>query len=69
MNLTDPHAIAMAVALLDDMKGDDEAAHGFEDEIHQGVLANIALGVCADPRACAAEAIKTTTIKFHRWCA
>lgn len=48
---------------------DDEAAHGMEDRLHQDVLQAIAAGQCDDPKACAAEALKTLAIEFERWCA
>lgn len=48
---------------------DDESAHTEEDSIHQAVLQAIADGRCEDPRACAAEAMKTKLLDFSRWCA
>lgn len=60
------HAIAL---IAKDGDGDDEAAHGMEDTLHQSVLAAIRDGKCADPAACAAEALKTTSLTFERWCA
>lgn len=46
--------------------GDFEAAHAREDDLHQEVLRAIASGDCEDPRACAAEALRTLAIKFRR---
>lgn len=58
------------VAALERWHDDDEAAHNDEDNLHQGdVLAAIAAGTCADPAACAAEALRTLKIDFARWCA
>jgi hypothetical protein len=57
------------VAVVRSLAGDDETAHGAEDELWRGVLAAIANGECDDPEACAAEALKTSEIDFHRWCA
>lgn len=51
------------------MAGDDEAAHGREDDLYLMVLTSIASGECADPRACAREVIKTQHIKFGRYTA
>ncbi len=57
------------VAYIEACKRDNEAAHSAEDEIHQDVLRAIAEGRCADPAACAAEALKSLDISFARWCA
>ena len=46
---------------------DDEAAHSKEDSVHELVLEAISLGVCDDPAACAAAALKTKEIVFCRW--
>lgn len=48
---------------------DDERAHGLEDQLHQDVLRAIASGRMFNPAALAAEALKTKTISFARWCA
>lgn len=48
--------------------GDDEVAHGMEDELHFDVLTAIAGGEI-DADALAKEAIKTLDIDFARWCA
>jgi len=61
--------VAAAVAKIERVRGDDEAAHGREDDLHQRVLRHIADETCDDPRGCAAEALKTLKIKFARWCA
>ncbi len=52
-----------------DLRGDSEAAHGAEDDLHQEVLRAIADGICDDPAACARGALATLEIKFSRWCA
>lgn len=45
---------------------DEEAAHGYEDELHQEVLAAIGLG-SPNPMLLAQEALKTQDFKFDRW--
>lgn len=62
-----PGQVAERVAAI--RVGDSEAAHGMEDRLHQDVLRAIAAGECADPAACATEALQTLNIKFERWCA
>lgn len=47
--------------------GDPESSHENEDHLYLQVLKAIAHGTCEDPKACAAEAIKTKSIKFDRW--
>lgn len=64
-----PEEIAVKVGYIRDIAGDDEAAHGREDALHQEVLQAIAEGRCADPAACARAALETTNIEFARWCA
>lgn len=53
---------------IDNIRRDDEAAHGEEDSLHKDVLEHIAQGA---PRAAelAQEALKTKNIDFARWCA
>lgn len=51
------------------MAYDAELAHSAEDDLHKAVLKAIAAGRCADPAACAHEALKTDEIEFPRWCA
>jgi hypothetical protein len=48
---------------------DDEAAHGMEDELRECVLKAIASGNCDDPKGCAEEALRTSSMSFARWCA
>ena len=57
------------VAKIAAMAGDDEAAHGEEDRMREEVLQAIADGTCEDPKACAAEALKSSDLNFARWCA
>jgi hypothetical protein len=47
----------------------DGEAHEKEDGIFVAVLEAIANGTCADPTACAREALKSRDIKFSRWSA
>ena len=61
--------IIARVKAIKRLQSDDEAAHAEEDKLHQEVLAFIASGGCDNPWAYAAEALKTTKIKFARWCA
>lgn len=51
------------------MAGDDEAAHGAEDDLWRRVLEYIATGKADDPQHLALEALGTTKIEFQRWCA
>lgn len=48
---------------------DAEKCHAEEDSIYLNTLKGIAFGLVDDPRACAAEAIKTAEIQFRRDCA
>ena len=48
---------------------DDEAAHSYEDDLHQDVLRAISKGEGDSPKDMAAHALATLEIKFHRWCA
>lgn len=52
---------------INETRGDNEVAHTMEDELHQDVLRAIADGTCDDPKACAAEALKSIDIDFARW--
>ena len=56
------------VAEIRAMADDDEVAHSEEDSLRQAVLAAIAEGA---PNAAelASEALKTSQIRFARWCA
>ncbi len=46
---------------------DDEQSHIYEKALWWNVLCAIAQDDCHDPKALAAEAIKTKGIKFGRW--
>ena len=48
---------------------DDEAAHSYEDHLHQDVLLAISKGEGDSPKDMAAHALATKKIKFWRWCA
>lgn len=56
------------VAAVEAAKGDCEAAHSYEDELHQQVLWEIAKGH-PDAAKLADEALKTLDIRFGRYCA
>ena len=56
------------VESIENTKYDDEVAHSMEDALWQDVLEAIAKG-SQDSQALAEEALKTTKIKFARWCA
>jgi hypothetical protein len=60
-----PEDVRARVAAIERMKGDDEAAHIEEDELHQDVLRCLA----ARGEPLAIEALKTREIDFERWCA
>ena len=64
-----PSQVAEWVKDLRIMKGDDEAAHSREDEIHYEVLLAIAEDRCEDSVECARLATTTVHIEFSRWCA
>jgi hypothetical protein len=61
--------VLTAVAHIEEISGDDECAHGYEDSLHQAVLRSIALGECENPQEYAKEALKTLDLDFARWCA
>lgn len=48
---------------------DDEVAHAAEDALHRATLRAIAEGRCEEPKACAAEALRSLALDFERWCA
>ena len=50
-----------------DHRHDPEGAHALEDTMRESVLLAIATGRCVDPKACAAEALKSNEIAFDRW--
>lgn len=60
--------VKLAVQKINDMRDDDEAAHGNEDDLHRSVLRAIAEGSPV-AQELAKEALKTLDIDFSRWCA
>lgn len=58
--------IMAIVADIQNMRFDDEAAHGAEDGLWGSVLAEIASGKAEDPAALASAALQTRSIKFSR---
>ncbi len=57
------------VNFIKECASDDEAAHVYEDTLHQDVLRAIAKGECDNPASCAMAALMTLKINFDRWCA
>lgn len=53
---------------ISEARGDDEIAHGLEDELRERVLKAIA-GGAPNAAELAAEVLKTSDIEFQRWCA
>ena len=49
------------------VKGDHVTAHDFEYVLWKDVLIAIANGTCQSPKNCAAMALRTTKLDFHRW--
>lgn len=52
---------------IEELKGDDEAAHGQEDALWQDVLLAIAKGETYDSKGLAREALKSKKLDFARW--
>jgi hypothetical protein len=65
----DVKSVEQEVERIRELRYDDEAAHGAEDDLWESVLRAIASGETDDPAAIAAAALKTKTIEFARWCA
>ena len=60
-----------AIDRVEAIKGiasDDETAHSEEDRLRHEVLEQIAAG-CENASGYAAEVLKTSAIRFARWCA
>ena len=57
------------VRAIKKMAHDDESAHSSEDQLREDVLRAIADGTATDSKQLAREALKTSDIKFARWCA
>jgi len=62
-----PETIQQAVDYIRAMQRDPEAAHLYENALHQAVLDAIAFGRVDDPAECARVALTTADIKFTRW--
>lgn len=60
--------IENSIKELEAMRGDDEAAHSFEDKLYIAVLQDIANGVY-NPQDLATTVLKAQDVKFERWCA
>jgi hypothetical protein len=65
----DVKSVEQEVERIRELRYDDEAAHGAEDDLWESVLRAIASGETDDPAGIAAAALKTKTIEFVRWCA
>ena len=61
--------VTAEVERIREMRWDDEAAHGAEDNLWENVLRLIASGETDKPAELAAAALKTKTVEFARWCA
>lgn len=61
-----PNDIKQRVNTIKAIELDCEAAHTHEDRLYLELLQAIANGTCDDPRACAAEAIKSQDVDFIR---
>lgn len=59
--------VKAAVEAIRGKSHDNEVAHGAEDDLHQAVLREVALMAPEPWCSLAAEALKTTTIRFDRW--
>jgi hypothetical protein len=64
-----PEDVRKRVKKIESLKGDPEAAHGEEDDMHVAILQAIANNTCDDPAKCAKVALETERIEFPRWCA
>lgn len=61
-----PEKVALWVQELNLLKGDEEVAHGREDDIHEIVLRAVAVGN-PRPKELAEEALASRMIDFDRW--
>jgi hypothetical protein len=66
-----PEIVVARVLAIADESHDDEKAHGMEDDLRHEVLLWIANSGCSAEEATglAKEVLKTSEIKFARWCA
>ena len=69
--MTNLDLIKNSLKELKSMKGDDEKAHSFEDDLRTAVLKDIASGKYSKEECVvfAKEVLKTSKIEFERWCA
>lgn len=67
--LMSPSEVRARVLAIVAARKDNATAHSLEDSLYFDILRDIALGVCVDPRACAAEALATKDVDFARWTA
>jgi hypothetical protein len=60
--------VAAAVALIKEAsdRGDDERAHGLDDQLRKDLLTAISQGLCTDPGWCAEIALTTEKLEFTR---
>jgi hypothetical protein len=62
--------IRAAVADIDAIKGDDESAHGREDDLRRAFIQHVAAhGRPAELAEMAREVLRTDEMDFERWCA
>lgn len=66
MNLND---INKVVGEIDAAKGDDERAHGMEDDLRAAFIRHVAETAGGDLAEMARAVLKTEEINFCRWCA
>lgn len=64
-----PRLVREAVERIRDSAGDEEVAHGLEDDMRAEVLRAIRDGRCSDPQAVAAVALSSSQLGFARHCA
>lgn len=61
--------IEKAVQHIREIAGDDEAAHGREDELHVTFIRHVADTACGELAKKARRVLTTSKIRFSRWCA
>ncbi len=64
-----PYWCKQAVERLSEIKGDDEAAHGFEDDVMILFLSHLAKNRVSQITACARILVTMKDVEFQRWCA
>lgn len=60
--------LKLRIEKIENVSGDDEAAHASEDKLRSDVLHAIAEG-CDNPKELASLVLSTAQIDFIRWCA